>query len=1220
MRGITSISSFVVPLSLLLILVASANAQGTQEQYNPINFASGTSTNYCVAVSSTSTGTQLRLEICDDSASDDLQLWELDGELLRLKANTDRCARRTGGTSSDVELDFCDSNASDQQWNVNDNQNLYIEDANGANYCWDSASGSSSGSLVEISSCAASDSNQRFDYGSYSEIEIFTNSDRCLSATSTSTGNTLELQTCNGNMLRLWRLDTSTYLLHLRQDPRRCASLSSTSSGNVVNLRECSDGDSLQRWEYNSDNELQSRDRNLCQQWNSEDTGQEIRAYSCDGGQDQEWRFLNQGGSSTDYMRYQVRDNSGRCLGVGSTSVGTQLELYNCDDNDLRLWALNENEQLVLKANSNRCAERVGSGSTVEIQQCNTGDSSQRVRYDTNSDYELRFTSSGQCMQYDSESFGESIITLSCDGASDQEWEQVDPSDGGSDGYELVRLRGSSNRCLGVDGTSTGTQVEVLECDGGNNNRLWRLDSNNRLRLAANTDRCASRDSSSSSSSNFISIESCSNNDDKQDWEYNVNRDYEFQSGGSTTLCFQYDSTTVGTSITARTCDGGSDQEFDFSFYEVINPRGNGNRCMGVDSTSTGTTIELFDCNDSDMRLWYHDSNDLIRLKADNNRCAARTSSSSGSRVELQSCNSGSSSQQFTYDSAGDFEFDSSNLCLQYNSEDVGETIRSSSCDGGSDQEWEFSSSGGGSTDGYVLFPNNGSDCDKCIGVSSVSEGSFLRWINCDVSNSDRVRFIDYPDLSSGGSQWCIDDGDTSDDLCVVPDDSTPSSGTKLKLVSESGVANSQTLLWYYNDAGNDVNDDITHWSSESLCVGVASNGDVEMQSCNSGNARQSWDIVQYDDQSDTCADLGGGGGGASGRDPSATSPGSLIYVNNDESCYDCITITGCPQDNFNCDSARLAIANCFSSDDFTYLKYWTEVPSSASKWCSRDSDWCIQYTTASGSNGLELVRSSESTSQNALWYEATQDSSTTLDLPPVEIQPDFSDQKCVASNGNEPLIEDCTSSTLNPKLWAISTFNQWSTTCDPTGRDPGAVSGMFIHVDTDSDCGWCIGIDTQSNPQVVGLAPCVDSNDNFETAFREGMVPSESNRWCLESNSNICIRYDTSVTNDLSVVPYTGNQNERWYYEQKEITPLLRADMCVVTDTSRNVFIETCTSVALEFREWKIVNANSYSCNTLGVSSFADANAAGLGKQIGRSVMAVAALSSAVLAALVFA
>ena len=950
----------------------------------------------------------------------------------------------------------------------------------------------------------------------------------------------------------------------------------------------------------------------------------QIRAYSCDGGQDQEWRFLNQGGISTDYMRYQVRGNTDRCLGVGSTSVGTQLELYDCDDNDLRLWALNENEQLVLKANSNRCAERVRSGSTVEIQQCSTGDSSQRVRYDTNNDYELRFTSFGQCMEYSSEDFGENIITLSCDGASNQEWEQVEANGGGSDGYELIRLRGTSNRCLGVDGTSTGTEVEVVECDSGNNNRLWSLDSNNRLRLAANTNRCARRDSSSSSSSNFITIETCSNSDSNQDWEYNTNQDYEFQSGGSTTLCFQYDSTSIGTSITARTCDGGSDQEFDFSFYEEINPRGNGNRCMGVDSTSTGTTVELFDCNDSDMRLWYHDSNDLIRLKADNNRCVARTSSSSGSRVELESCNSGSSSQQFTYDSAGDFEFDSSNLCLQYDSEDIGETIRARSCDGGSDQEWEFDSSGGGgSTDGFVLFPNNSDDCDKCIGVNSVSEGSFLRWIDCDVSDNDRVRFIDYPDISSGGSQWCIDDNDASDDLCVVPDDSTPSSGTRLKLVSKNGVTNSQTLLWYYNDAGNTVNDDITHWSSENLCVGIASNGvNIEMQSCNSGNARQSWDIVQYDDQSDTCDDLGGGGGGGgSGRDPSATSPGSLIYVNNDENCYDCITITGCPQDDYNCDSARLAIANCFSADDFTYLKYWTEVPSSGSKWCSRDSDWCIEYTSASGSNGIKLVRSNKANGENALWYEAAQDSVNTLDLRPVEIQPQRSDQQCVASNGNEPFIEDCFANTLNPKLWAITTFNQWSSFCDPTGRDPGAVSGKLIHVDTDSDCGWCIGIDTQSSPQVIGLAPCMNSNDNFETAFRESMVPSEKNRWCLESNSNICIRYDTSATNGLSVVEYTGNQDELWYYEQREITPLIRADKCVVTDLNRNVFVETCEIVALEFREWNIVNANAYRCNTLGVSSFGDAaqKSAGQGKQMGRSVMAVAALSSAVLTALVF-
>jgi hypothetical protein len=132
-------------------------------------------------------------------------------------------------------------------------------------------------------------------------------------------------------------------------------------------------------------------------------------------------------------------------------------------------------------------------------------------------------------------------------------------------------------------------------------------------------------------------------------------------------------------------------------------------------------------------------------------------------------------------------------------------------------------------------------------------------------------------------------------------------------------------------------------------------------------------------------------------------------------------------------------------------------------------------------------------------------------------------------------------------------------------------------------------------------------------------MVPSESNRWCLESNSDVCIKYDVSQSNDLSVVTYTGNQNERWYYEQKEITPLLRADQCIVTDSNRNLFIETCSSVDLEFREWNIVNANAYSCNTLGVSSFDDTNAAGVEKQNGRAVVAVAALSSVAFTALVF-
>eukprot|EP00562_Extubocellulus_spinifer_P004692 CAMPEP_0178514334 /NCGR_PEP_ID=MMETSP0696-20121128/23962_1 /TAXON_ID=265572 /ORGANISM="Extubocellulus spinifer, Strain CCMP396" /LENGTH=153 /DNA_ID=CAMNT_0020144411 /DNA_START=386 /DNA_END=844 /DNA_ORIENTATION=+ len=128
---------------------------------------------------------------------------------------------------------------------------------------------------------------------------------------------------------------------------------------------------------------------------------------------------LAQSGS---YMRYQVDGNSNRCLGVDSTSTNTGLELYDCDDDDRRLWMINSNDQLVLKANTNRCAERVGNGFTVELQACDTGLSNQRWRFDGS---QIRLTDSSRCMQYDSESFGTNVITRSCDSGSDQRWEEV---------------------------------------------------------------------------------------------------------------------------------------------------------------------------------------------------------------------------------------------------------------------------------------------------------------------------------------------------------------------------------------------------------------------------------------------------------------------------------------------------------------------------------------------------------------------------------------------------------------------------------------------------------------------------------------------------------------------------------------------------------------------------------------------------------------------------
>jgi len=1198
--------SFTPRFAALTVALLATAITTAQAEYYPIHFVSDAE--LCVAAPNTNTGSQLRLEFCDDN--DDRQLWEHDNNgLFRLKSNTSRCARRTGDTSSSIVLATCNSGASDQQWDVNEDGNLSITASSNSNYCWESRSGSSSGSLLEIENCATSNIDQRFDYGSYfSNVEVLNNSGRCLSAPSTSTGNILELQTCNGDNLRKWRLDPDNYLLRLRADPRRCASLTSTTSGRVVDLVECDDGDSFQRWEYTSSNEMRSRNRELCMQFNSENTGQEILAYNCDGGSDQEWRFLDDPGPGTDYMRYHVEGNSNLCLGADSSAVNTELELYECDDDDLRLWKLNSDNQLVLKANSNRCAQRMGSGATVELQSCSTNNN-QRWEFNGNGDSEIKLTSSSQCMQYGSESIGENVITQTCDRGSDQRWDREDP--GGTTDYMYYQVLGNSNRCIGVDSTSVNTEVELYECDG-DDRRIWRMNSNRQLVLKANSNRCAQRFGSGS----VVQIRACDTSINNQRWEFNNNNDNEIANPNSS-QCMQYNSESLGTSIITQTCDGGGDQEFDQvnpddddDEYKPIKLRSNTSRCLGVDSTSTGTQVEVVGCSTSDSnRLWYLDSNRRLRLKANTNRCMTRDSSTSSSTnyIRIESCTSGSDDdQEWRYNDNLDYEFESqtsgsSTLCMQYSSTNAGTSIVARTCDGGSDQEFDYDDTENPSTDGKVIFPNNGDDCLKCIGVNTVSDGSFLRWIDCDTSDDNLVRWVDYPDTTSGGSFWCIVEDISNDDLCVVPDANAPTTGTRLKLVSENSVTNSQSLLWFYNDAGNSVTDDITHWSSESLCVGVADNGvDVVMLACTDTDPRQSWRIVDYDDKEDVCDELDDPD--APGRDPSATSPGSLIYVNTEDDCYDCITITGCTQNNYNCATARLAIANCFTADDFSYLKYWTEVPSpSGTQWCSRDSNFCIQYSTSAPSN-LELITTSGG--QNRLWYTAAVGSGGSL-----EIQPEISADLCIASDGSAPLVEECTKNTDNPKQWAITSFNEWTQTCDPLGRDPGSIPGMFIHVDTDSDCGWCIGVDTTANPPAIAMAPCIDSNDNYETSFKENMVPSESNRWCLESDSSICIKYDTAVSGDLTVVTYTGNQNELWYFESQEITPLLRADRCVVWDSSRNLYMDTCSNVPLENREWKIINANAYSCDTLGVSSFSGAG--GLGRGMGGAVMSVMVLSA---------
>ena len=113
------------------------------------------------------------------------------------------------------------------------------------------------------------------------------------------------------------------------------------------------------------------------------------------------------------------------------------------------------------------------------------------------------------------------------------------------------------------------------------------------------------------------------------------------------------------------------------------------------------------------------------------------------------------------------------------------------------------------------------------------------------------------------------------------------------------------------------------------------------------------------------------------------------------------------------------------------------------------------------------------------------------------------------------------------------------------------------------------VGIDTATNE--VGLARCIDDNDNYETSFREGMVPGDRNVWCLDSDPTRCIRNTFPTGSGLTVMIREGNQDELWNYDtNREIQPRATDLTCVVRDrpeASTVVKVERCSLVGFEYR-----------------------------------------------------
>ena len=372
------------------------------------------------------------------------------------------------------------------------------------------------------------------------------------------------------------------------------------------------------------------------------------------------------------------------------------------------------------------------------------------------------------------------------------------------------------------------------------------------------------------------------------------------------------------------------------------------------------------------------------------------------------------------------------------------------------------------------------------------------------------------------------------------------------------------------------------------------------MVPCVRNDLSQQWRIDNPDFQRSTCSTL-----------EVQRTDGKVVFLNSDEEdCEMCITITGCSSSD-SCVNPRLEVTNCFYSDDRAYLKYWEEAPSSGgTTFCNRDVDVCLLYTNG----GIELVDpDDEPNNQNLIWY---------FDIGRSEISPRISDGLCMATDETDVFIEECSLSSLNKKEWDVEEFLRWSGSCKPSGRAPAAIQGVLISVESEDNCDMCLGIDVSSRTPYLGLAPCFDDDDDFETLFREGLVPNENTQWCLDSDSSICVAYDPSTSSGLVVMDgdATGGQMERWYYEGNQITPLTRADRCVSWECSaddcssasaREVSIVDCNP-ASDSVAWTIVSANEYSCGRVGTSSVT--SAAGLGMDYSSGATAVMLLVSSVL------
>jgi hypothetical protein len=181
--------------------------------------------------------------------------------------------------------------------------------------------------------------------------------------------------------------------------------------------------------------------------------------------------------------------------------------------------------------------------------------------------------------------------------------------------FVLIQFMGNNDNtantifCLGVDNTNAGQDLELKPCNPDDNNMLWELDDDRLLRLRANDGRCMGV--SNTNNNQVVELFNCDPGRDNQRWRYDSQGADEFSVVSNNDRCITTEDgadPTNGDRITVTTCDGNSDQRWNYGF---INPL----------LSPTSSSSDEYCYSDEDIFNVESDNENLPRGSYDSNAC-----------------------------------------------------------------------------------------------------------------------------------------------------------------------------------------------------------------------------------------------------------------------------------------------------------------------------------------------------------------------------------------------------------------------------------------------------------------------------------------------------------------------------------------------------------------------------------------------------------------------